>query len=86
MDSERERMAEIVALSWAMALAPAVVPAALESSTGYWSHALLFRRAGFAVLQDSYTAARDPSSVPVGLPRSVRDELLALACFSPLLY
>ena len=48
--AERERMAEIVALSWAMAFAPAVVPAALASLIGYWSHALLFRRAGYAVL------------------------------------
>ena len=74
-------MAEIIALSWAMAFASAVAPVALKSLFGYCSHALLFRRAGYAVLQDSYKAARDPSSVPVtpfsarrvagaGLPRA----------------
>ena len=84
--AERERMVEIVALSWAMAFAPAVVPAALASLIGYWSHALLFRRAGYAVLQDSYEVARDASTAPLPLPLAVRDELLALACLAPLLY
>ena len=79
-------MTEIVALSWALAFAPAVVPEALASLIGYWSHALLFRRAGYAVLQDSYAIARDPSRVPIALPLSVRDELIALACLAPLLY
>ena len=84
--SERDRMTEIVALSWALAFAPAVVPEALASLIGYWSHALLFRRAGYAVLQESYAVARDPSRVPIALPLSVRDELIALACLAPLLY
>ena len=79
-------MTEIVALSWALAFAPAVVPAALASLIGYWSHTLLFRRAGYAVLQDSYAVTRDPSRVPIALPLSVRDELIALACLAPLLY
>ena len=45
--SKRHRMREIVALSWSMAFCEAVVPAALESLVGYWSHSCLFRRAGF---------------------------------------
>ena len=79
-------MVEIVALSWAMAFAPAVVPAALASLLGYWSHALLFRCAGYAVLQDSYAVARDASAGPLLLPLAVSDELLALAYLAPVLY
>ena len=72
-------------LSWVLASADMVVPSALASLLGYWSHALLFRRAAFSVLQDAYVLARLPSRVPVALPQSVRSELLLLACLIPLM-
>ena len=71
-------MQEIVAFSWSMAFCEAVVPAALESLVGYWSHSCLFGRPAFAVLQEAYATARSTSSVPVALPGAVRDELLVL--------
>ena len=79
-------MAEIVALLWAVAFAPAIVPAVLASLIGCQSHTLLFRPAGFAVPQDSYAVARDTSPAPLMLPLTISDELLALACLEPLLY
>ena len=85
VDCERERLSEVVALSWALAFAPLVAPAVLASVIGYRSHALLFRRAGFSMLQDSYGFARDTSAVPIDPPPTVRDELLALSCLAPLL-
>ena len=78
-------MQEIVALSWSMAFCEAVVPAALESLVGYWSHSCLFGRPAFAVLQEAYATARSSSCVPVALPGAVRNELLVPACFAPLL-
>ena len=83
--AERERLCEIDVLSWVLASTDMVVPSALASLLGYWSHALLFRRAAFSVLQDAYVLARLPSRVPVALPQSVRSELLLLACLIPLM-
>ena len=61
------------------------MPATLVTLLGYWTHALLFRRAGFSVLQDAHVAARDPSRGPIRLSQAVRTELLLLACLHPLL-
>ena len=83
--AERARLCEMDVLTWSVACGDAVVPSALQSLLGYWSHALLFRRAGFSVLQDAYVLARDPACVPVALPQAVRSELLLLACLVPLL-
>ena len=59
MSAERERLCEVDVLTWATACAADVEPSALSTLLGYWSHACLFRGAGFAVLQDAYEAARD---------------------------
>jgi hypothetical protein len=85
VSAERARLCEIDVLSWSIAAGSAVVPAALASLLGYWSHAMLFRRPAFSVLQDAYVLARNPAVGAVRLPQSVRSELLLLACLVPLL-
>ena len=85
VSAERERLCEIDVLTWAAAGGATIVPAILSSLLGYWSHACLFRRAGFSVLQDAYVTARVPSARPVPLLQTVRTELLLLACLLPLL-
>ena len=85
VSAERQRLCEIDVLSWSVACGDVVVPSHLSTLLGYWSHACLFRRAGFAVLQDAYETARDPSPGPVPLKQSVRTELLLLSCLLPLL-
>ena len=68
-----------------MACTDAVAPDALATLLGYWSHALLFRRAVFSVSQDAYGTARAPAVGLVLLRQSMRSELLLLACLVPLL-
>ena len=50
VSAERARLCEIDVLSWTVACGDAVVPSHLSTLLGNWSHACLFRRAGFSVL------------------------------------
>ena len=83
VSAERGRLSEIDVLTWSLACADTVLAATLASLLRYWSHVLLFRRAGFSVLQEAYVTARLPSCVPVPLSQAVRTELLLLACLHP---
>jgi len=85
VSDERTRLRGLVDLTWVAAFCRAVAPKVIETLIGYWSHACLFRRPAFSVLQEAYVFARTASTQPVALPPAVRSELLALACLAPLI-
>ena len=81
----RKRLCKLAMLSAEASKTGAVDSKILEALTGLWAYAAQFRRPVFAFMYDIYHQQHSGSpSEPFKLTRGARNELLVLACVSPL--
>ncbi|CAE7921921.1 unnamed protein product [Symbiodinium sp. KB8] len=86
VSAPRHRTGVLMRVTAMVARAGVCSPALLSLLLGLWVHVLLFRRAGFAILQQVFTdARRTPATRIMSLHRDSVNELFCLCAVAPLL-